>query len=477
MSMPETWFKNGEALVAANRYGTPEFADGLELLKKSAAAGFTEAQVTLGHVHAQVHVLPNAFQEAARWYQHAAKQGHPMAQDRLADLYMLGRGVTQSDAQAFEWYARTAAQGYAMAQCNLAYMHSQGLGTSTDQNAATSLYLKAAAQGEARAYFNLGLRYAVGLGAPSNPVHAGAWMMNAARLDYPTAKTELDLILAQLDAAHCIQVRELSALIEANFTELQRALGRTPGAVSSIDTYCQIVEDNFSTLGVSDFGIDATKRMRHVLAESIARSDAQHPSLPSIINPQPRIFTFDEFVSKVEAAHFMAMALLNMKSANENTRDHLSQEQTAFTGDAANFHQTFCDAVVRNLERRIAGAFDLPVEHVEPLSVLRYQRSDHYAPHVDYFDAARLEYNQRIGDRSGQRIASFLVYLQAPEAGGETHYLKLKLKVAGRTRMALCHFNMTSVGETDPMSLHTGEPVLEGEKWLARTTLREKPLY
>ncbi len=107
MITPETWFKNGEALVAANRYGIAEFTEGLELLKKSALAGFTEAQVTLGHGHAQVHLLPSAFQEAARWYQGAANQGHPMAKDRLADLCMLGRGVPQNDAMAFNWYART----------------------------------------------------------------------------------------------------------------------------------------------------------------------------------------------------------------------------------------------------------------------------------------------------------------------------------------------------------------------------------
>jgi len=68
-----------------------------------------------------------------------------MAQDRLADLYMLGRGVPQSDARAYEWYAHTASQAYAMALCNLTYMHSQGLGTPADQETGTSLYLKAAA--------------------------------------------------------------------------------------------------------------------------------------------------------------------------------------------------------------------------------------------------------------------------------------------------------------------------------------------
>jgi prolyl 4-hydroxylase len=477
MSTPETWFKQGEALLAANHYGTPEFTDGLELLKKSAAAGFIEAQVTLGHVHAQVHLLPNAFQEAARWYQRAAERKHPMAQDRLADLYMLGRGLPQSDARAFEWYARTADQGYAMAQCNLAYMLSQGLGTPADQQAATSLYLKAAAQGEARAYYNLGLRFAAGSGVPLNPVHASAWMSNASRLGYPTAKTELDSMLTQLSASQRVQIRELGKVIEANFTALQQTLGRSPGAMSSIDTYQQIVQDNFSAIGVAEFSIDAKKRTRHALADAVNVPDRLRPSPPTTINTQPRIFTISEFISKSEAAHLVALALLNMQPAPESTHDQLSQEQTAFTGHAANFHQMFCDAVIRNLERRIAAAFSLPAEHVEPLSVLRYRPSDRYAPHVDYFDAARLEYNRRIGDKSGQRIASFLVYLHAPDAGGETHYLKLDLKVAGRTRMALCHFNMTPAGDTDPMTLHTGEPVAAGEKWLARTTLREQPLF
>ncbi|MGA9852238.1 MAG: hypothetical protein WBR15_04845 [Gammaproteobacteria bacterium] len=476
MSTPENWFKDGDHLVAANQYGTPEFAEGLELLKKSAAADFIEAQVTLGHLHTQVHLLPNAYQEAARWYRIAAEREHPVAQDRLADLYMLGRGVPQSDTQAFQWYARTAEQAYAMAQCNLAYMHTQGLGTKPDEVAATTLYLQAASQGESRAYFNLGLRYAAGLGAPQDRVLAGAWMSNAARLDYPTAKGELELLTARLTQAERIKVRELSAVIEANFVALQQALARTPGATASIEAYRQIVEENFATLAVDGFSTAAAKRLRQT-EESILQDSGPHvPQSPVTVCNQPRIFTVDEFVSKTEAAHLMALAALHMQSAREHTQDRLSQEHTAFTGHSAIFHSPSCDAVIRNLERRIAAAFKLPMEQVEPVSVLRYQTSDHYAPHVDYFDAARLEYNRRIGDHSGQRVASFLVYLLAPEVGGETHYLKLKLKIAGRPRMALCHSNLTAAGTPDPMTLHTGEAVIKGEKWLARTTLREKPL-
>jgi prolyl 4-hydroxylase len=136
-----------------------------------------------------------------------------------------------------------------------------------------------------------------------------------------------------------------------------------------------------------------------------------------------------------------------------------------------------CDPVVRNIERRIARAFRLPPSHVEPLSVLRFQGGVRYAPHVDYFDETRLSFNRKAGDHAGQRTASFLVYLRAPERGGETHYLKIARKIAGRERMALCHFNCLPDGQPDAMTLHTGEPVAQGEKWLARTTLREKPSF
>lgn len=300
-------------------------------------------------------------------------------------------------------------------------------------------------------------------------------MTNAARLDYPAAKTELELMTAQLSATERIQVGELRAVIEANFAALQQTLGRTPSAMTSIETYRRIVEENFATLAVAEFAIEASKRLPRTLVASVDTSVLHRPDPPAVINAEPRIFTVAGFVSKTEAAHLMALAVLNMHSARENTRDQLSQEQTAFTGHAATFHISFCDAVIRNLERRIATAFALTAEHVEPLSVLRYQRSDRYAPHVDYFDSARPEYNRRIGDKSGQRIASFLVYLRAPEVGGETHYLKLKLKIAGRAH-GVVPFQPDAYRSNRPPDITYRRASNRGKKWLARTTLRELPL-
>lgn len=472
MQTPDTWAQEGEALVAGSAYGSAEFSRGLELLRRAAEAGSGAAQLSLGHVYSQLHLMPDAAAQAVTWYRRAAEQGEPQAQNRLADLSMTGQGLPQDDAEAFRLYRLTAARGYAVMQCNLAYMLMEGIGCTLDAGQALGWYLRAAAQGEPRAYFNLGLCFSEGAGTAADPIHAWVWMENARRQEYPGCTVELARLSAQLAPAEQAEARVLAERIERNFLELQQTLDRSPEVLTSAERYRGLVEQNFAALDVAAYSLDAGRRPAAVKAHL-----PHTPATPVQLCAAPHIFTVDEFVSRSESAHLMSLAGLNFRPAHALTSDILSQENRAFTGSMAALQTVLCDAVVRQVERRVGAVFRLPASQVEPLSVLRYQGGNSYASHVDYFDAARLEENLRKGDRAGQRVASFLVYLRSPEAGGETHYLKVGKKVAGRERMALCHFNCLPSGEPDPATLHTGEPVQRGEKWLARTTLREKAFY
>ncbi|HEY1773295.1 MAG TPA: 2OG-Fe(II) oxygenase [Gammaproteobacteria bacterium] len=468
MEGPQDWWRQGEALVARRNHDSAEFRRGLELLQRSAEAGWLEAEVTLGHVYAQVPLLLDADRQAAQHYRRAAAQGHPMAQDRLADLYLIGRGVPQDDVQALQWCRRTAEQAYPLAQCNLAYMLAEGIGTVADDRAATDWYLRAAAQGEPRAYFNLGLRYRHGFGTAADGAQAWGLMALAARAAYPGAEAELEVLERELDGKRLTEARSLAQLIADNFAALRQKLERSPEAQSSATAYRRVVEEHFALLDVAGLSVDASQRGPHT-APSRHMTGERHA-----IATVPRIFTVDDFLSRTECAHLLWLASPNLKGA-ETARDR--GEQTAFNGSAAILRGPLCDPVVRNVERRIAAGFGLPASHVEPVSVLRYESGHSYAPHVDYFRADRSADNERMGDMAGQRVASFLVYLRAPAAGGETHYLEIDRKIAGRERMALCHFNCDERGVPDPSTLHTGTPVIAGEKWLARTTLRERPFF
>jgi prolyl 4-hydroxylase len=59
-----------------------------------------------------------------------------------------------------------------------------------------------------------------------------------------------------------------------------------------------------------------------------------------------------------------------------------------------------------------------------------------------------------------------IIYLSQVEEGGETSFPKINLKVKATRGDAVLFWDMTPTGEVDDMSLHAGEQVVKGEKWI-----------
>ena len=126
--------------------------------------------------------------------------------------------------------------------------------------------------------------------------------------------------------------------------------------------------------------------------------------------------------------------------------------------------------LVARLEQRIAELFDIPVSHGEGLQILHYLPGQEYQPHFDWFDPDQPGY-ATITARGGQRIASVVMYLNTPEAGGGTAFPEAGLTVTA-LRGSAVYFAYEG---GDANSLHAGLPVLRGEKWIATKWLRERP--
>lgn len=107
----------------------------------------------------------------------------------------------------------------------------------------------------------------------------------------------------------------------------------------------------------------------------------------------------------------------------------------------------------------------------ESLQVLHYSVGE-YLPHFDYFDPA-LPGSQPVLAQGGQRIMTFIVYLNTVEAGGETLFPALDLKVQPKQGRVVM-FDNVSNGKIDPLSLHASAPVLVGEKWAMTRWIRER---
>ncbi|HEX8777274.1 MAG TPA: 2OG-Fe(II) oxygenase [Rhodanobacter sp.] len=125
---------------------------------------------------------------------------------------------------------------------------------------------------------------------------------------------------------------------------------------------------------------------------------------------------------------------------------------------------------VARLEQRIADLLDVPVSHGEGLQILHYLPGQEYQPHYDWFDPGQPGY-ATITARGGQRIASVVMYLNTPEAGGGTTFPEVGLTVTA-LRGSAVYFAYEG---GDASSLHAGLPVQRGEKWIATKWLRERP--
>ena len=104
------------------------------------------------------------------------------------------------------------------------------------------------------------------------------------------------------------------------------------------------------------------------------------------------------------------------------------------------------------------------------VAVVRYREGGQYLPHYDYFDPSEAG-TPALLSRGGQRVATLIIYLQSPEAGGATVFPDLKMEVAPQRGHAV--FFSYPQAHPASLSLHGGAPVLQGEKWIATKWLRQ----
>ncbi|MEC9369469.1 MAG: 2OG-Fe(II) oxygenase, partial [Pseudomonadota bacterium] len=144
------------------------------------------------------------------------------------------------------------------------------------------------------------------------------------------------------------------------------------------------------------------------------------------------------------------------------------------TGSTAVFSFMFTSPAlvgIRELMCRAAGA--LP-ERGEHLSVIAYREGEEYRPHFDSFlagPAADAADTTDIG-AAGQRTHTALLNLNDAFEGGALTFPALGLTIPPQLGQLTVFANTTPDGERHPLSLHQGEPVKSGMKFIASQWIR-----
>ncbi|KAG1660152.1 hypothetical protein FOA52_007809 [Chlamydomonas sp. UWO 241] len=214
-----------------------------------------------------------------------------------------------------------------------------------------------------------------------------------------------------------------------------------------------------------------------------AHEDTNNDTKPwiQVLSWKPRAFVYHNFLSQAEVAHILRLARPLMKRSmvvganNSGTVDNVRTS-------AGTFLPRNQDRVIASLEHRLSMVSHLPVSHQEDLQVLRYGVSNKYGPHCDGLG----------------RVMSVLIYLVAPEEGGETAFpqanawlhpevgeprqgpfsqcAKGHVAIKPKTGdMLMFYDKIPSYLEEDRFSEHTGCPVIRGTKWNAVKWIHGEP--
>ena len=157
----------------------------------------------------------------------------------------------------------------------------------------------------------------------------------------------------------------------------------------------------------------------------------------------------------------------------ENAKDRLrrsklaNKEVSPIRTSSSMFFEENENPLIAQIEQRVTTLMHLPLNNAEGLQVLHYELGQQFKPHFDFFhgDNPKSENN---------RISTLVIYLNDVEEGGETTFPKLGLSVKPEKGCAIYFEYFYQNQQLNELTLHSGEPVKHGEKWVATQWMRKK---
>jgi len=195
---------------------------------------------------------------------------------------------------------------------------------------------------------------------------------------------------------------------------------------------------------------------------------------PVPVSESPRLRSYAGFATPAECRWLVAIGRGGLEQAR--VFDHASGAQTVNPARDNRFiglRLDTMDVVTEVVRTRISMATRLPVPLFEPSQVLHYAVGQRFKPHHDFLDPANPAYRDELAAR-GQRIATFLIYLNDEYEGGQTRFPTLDIDYRGSTGDALFIANVDREGRPEPRTLHAGLPPSTGEKWLFSQWIRDR---
>lgn len=209
-----------------------------------------------------------------------------------------------------------------------------------------------------------------------------------------------------------------------------------------------------------------------------------------VVNYEPRIAIFHDVISPTSIEHLKSVASKGFTRSTvflENTGpdghvtygklDNVRVSQTSWLGTDEYPELSRLENRIK-LTTGLSAEYKLVRSHSEKFQVLNYGVGGMYTVHYDYTGyMLGIPSNPLDSDdirTSGERMATWMFYLNDVKAGGATVFPEVKTRIPVAKGGAAFWYNVRPSGATDPRTLHGGCPVLVGSKWVSNKWIREE---
>lgn len=213
------------------------------------------------------------------------------------------------------------------------------------------------------------------------------------------------------------------------------------------------------------------------LALAVQLDRWRHAPPAQVKSAEPRVSAFDAMVPPALCEFFISLAVGRLEPAR--VYDPVARQDIVVAhrnNTIANFDLRTVQFAHVLLQARMAAACGVPERQMEAPSVLHYAPGEQIADHFDFVDPqSTTDYAAEIA-RNGQRLITFLIYLNDDYEGGETAFPKLGFSHRGTLGGGLYFINALADMSPDLRMLHAGCPILRGEKWIITQFVRSRAM-
>jgi prolyl 4-hydroxylase len=207
-------------------------------------------------------------------------------------------------------------------------------------------------------------------------------------------------------------------------------------------------------------------RLAKIGAHVAARLDA-NPRVQRVAHADAQLYLHQDFLTQDECRGLVAL----IDAAAVPSVLYAGTEQAGFrTSDSC--HLSCWDPLVARVEARMSDVLGIDNAYAETMQGQRYGVGQQFKPHHDFFHPGEA-YWERERLAGGQRTWTAMIFLDQPEAGGNTEFPELGIGVHPQPGRMLVWNNARPDGTPNHKTLHTGTPVTAGVKHIVTKWYRQ----